>query len=46
VYVDGFYPGIVDDFNGVVFQALPLTPGGHTIILYLKVIGPSATTSI
>jgi hypothetical protein len=34
VYVDGFYAGIVDDFNGV-FQSLPLTPGGHTIILYL-----------
>jgi hypothetical protein len=35
VYVDGFYAGIVDDFNGV-FQALPLTPGGHTIVLYLE----------
>jgi hypothetical protein len=34
VYIDGFYAGIVDDFNGV-FQALPLTPGGHTIVLYL-----------
>jgi hypothetical protein len=34
VYVDGFYAGIVDDFNGV-FQSLPLTPGGHTVILYL-----------
>jgi hypothetical protein len=33
VYVDGFYAGIVDDFNGV-FQALPLPPGGHTIVLY------------
>ena len=34
VYVDGFYAGVVDDFNGV-FQALPLTPGGHSIVLYL-----------
>jgi hypothetical protein len=35
VYVDGFYAGIVDDFNGV-FQALPLTPGGHSVVLYLE----------
>jgi hypothetical protein len=35
IYVDGFYAGIVDDFNGV-FQALPLTPGGHTIVVYLE----------
>lgn len=35
VYVNGFYAGVVDDFNGV-FQALPLTPGGHTIALYLQ----------
>jgi hypothetical protein len=35
VYVDGFYAGVVDDFNGV-FQSLPLTPGGHTILLYLE----------
>ncbi|HLG57513.1 MAG TPA: hypothetical protein VI485_19380 [Vicinamibacterales bacterium] len=34
VYVDGFYAGSVDDFNGV-FQALPLTPGGHRVIVYL-----------
>ena len=34
VYVDGFYAGVVDDFNGV-FQALPLTAGGHSITLYL-----------
>ena len=25
----------MDDFNGV-FQSLPLTPGGHTIVLYLE----------
>lgn len=35
VYVDGFYAGIVDDFDGV-FQSLPLTPGGHTVLLYLE----------
>jgi hypothetical protein len=33
VYVDGFYAGIVDDFDGV-FQSLPLPPGGHEITLY------------
>lgn len=35
VYVDGFYAGIVDDFNGF-FQGLPLPPGGHEIVLYLE----------
>jgi hypothetical protein len=35
VYVDGFYAGVVDDFNGV-FQGLPLTPGGHGVTLYLE----------
>jgi hypothetical protein len=34
VYVDGFYAGIVADFDGL-FQPLPLLPGGHTIALYL-----------
>ncbi len=34
VYVDGFYAGIVDDFDGA-FQRLNLPPGGHTIALYL-----------
>ena len=33
VYVDGFYAGIVDDFDGV-FQSLPLPGGGHNITLY------------
>ena len=33
VYVDGFYAGLVDEFDGV-FQALPLPPGGHRIMLY------------
>jgi hypothetical protein len=35
VYVDGFYAGVVDDFDGT-FQRLPLTPGGHRIELYLE----------
>lgn len=35
VYVDGFYAGVVDDFDGV-FQSLPLTPGTHEITLYLQ----------
>jgi hypothetical protein len=35
VYIDGFYAGVVDDFNSI-FQALPLTPGGHAIVLYLE----------
>ncbi len=34
VYVDGFYAGIVDDFDGT-FQSLHLPPGGHVIVLYL-----------
>src|SRR5260221_13473268 len=34
VYVDGYYAGIVDDFDGV-FQRLPATPGQHEITLDL-----------
>lgn len=34
VYVDGFYAGIVDDFDGL-FQRLPLPPGGHRLTLFL-----------
>jgi hypothetical protein len=33
VYVDGYYAGIVDDFDGV-FQRLRLPPGDHDLILY------------
>jgi hypothetical protein len=33
VYVDGYYAGTVDDFNGV-FQRLRLPPGEHEIVLY------------
>lgn len=35
VYIDGYYAGIVDDFDGF-FENLPLTPGGHTIVVYLN----------
>jgi hypothetical protein len=35
LYIDGYYAGIVDDFDGF-FENLPLTPGGHTIVVYLK----------
>lgn len=34
VYVDGYYAGVVDDFDGT-FQSLDVEPGGHTITLYL-----------
>jgi hypothetical protein len=33
VYVDGYYAGIVDDFDGV-FQRLHAAPGAHEITLY------------
>jgi hypothetical protein len=35
VYVDGFYAGLVDDYDGV-FQRLYTAPGGHEITLYLE----------
>jgi PEGA domain-containing protein len=35
VYVDGYYVGVVDDFDGV-FQRLRVPPGGHEITLRLK----------
>jgi hypothetical protein len=34
VYVDGYYAGVVDDFDGL-FQRLYLAPGGHEITLRL-----------
>ena len=34
VYLDGYYAGIVDDFNGA-FQRLRARPGQHEIVLYL-----------
>lgn len=35
VYVDGYYAGIADDFDGV-WQRLRLEPGEHEIALYLE----------
>lgn len=35
VYVDGYYAGIVDDFDGA-FQRLRIIPGEHEIVLYLE----------
>lgn len=35
VYVDGFFAGFVDDFNGAQ-QRLPVTPGDHAITLYFE----------
>jgi hypothetical protein len=35
VYVDGYYAGRVDDFDGI-FQALPLEPGPHRIEMQLE----------
>ena len=39
VYVDGFYAGIVDDFDGT-FQRLRVEPGEHEIELWLDGYGP------
>lgn len=35
VYVDGYFVGVVDDFDGT-FQRLRLPPGGHEITLHLN----------
>jgi hypothetical protein len=54
VFVDGYYAGQVDQFDGV-FQSLHVTPGGHTIALYLDgyrtvsrtiYAGPGATVTV
>ncbi len=54
VYVDGFYAGIVDDFDGI-FQRLPVTPGRHDVTLYLPgywtvseyvYVGPGTTLTL
>jgi len=34
VYVDGYYAGVVDDFDGAL-QSLPLSPGAHEIAVFL-----------
>jgi hypothetical protein len=35
VYVDGYYAGVVDDFDGA-FQRLHTAPGGHEVTLFLE----------
>ena len=35
VFIDGYYAGTVDDFDGV-FQRLRLEPGDHDLVLYLE----------
>ena len=35
VYIDGYYAGVVDDFDGA-FQRLRTSPGGHEITFYLE----------
>lgn len=35
VFVDGYYAGLVDEFDGV-FQRLHLEPGGRTVTIYLE----------
>jgi hypothetical protein len=35
VYVDGYYAGIVDDFDGA-FQMLRVPPGEHELVIYLE----------
>ncbi len=35
VYVDGYYAGVADDFDGA-FRRLHATPGGHTITFHLE----------
>lgn len=35
VFVDGYYAGVVDDFNGT-FQRLRLPPGEHEIAVYMR----------
>lgn len=35
VYIDGYYAGTVDDFDGM-FQRLRIEPGSHDVTLYLE----------
>jgi hypothetical protein len=35
VFVDGYFVGVADDFDGV-FQGMKLDPGGHEITLFLE----------
>src|SRR5215207_5370891 len=40
VYVDGYYAGIVDDFDGA-FQRLRVPPGEHELVIYLECYRPT-----
>jgi hypothetical protein len=40
VYVDGYYAGIVDDFDGA-FQRLHVPPGEHELVIYLEGYRPT-----
>jgi len=35
IYIDGYYAGLVDDYDGA-FQRLRTAPGGHEITLFLE----------
>jgi hypothetical protein len=54
VYVDGYYAGVVEDFDGT-FQRLHVEPGTHEVVVYLEgyrsrrerlYIGPNATRKL
>jgi len=54
VYVDGYYAGLVDDFDGT-WQRLHIVPGQHELTVYLEgyrsfhqkiYVGPNATQKI
>ena len=54
VYVDGYFAGVVDDFDGV-FQRLRVLPGQHEIVVHLEghrsirerlYLGPNTTRKI
>jgi hypothetical protein len=54
VYVDGYFAGLVDEFDGV-FQRLHVTPGRHEIVIFLDgyrslhqqlYLSPNGTTKI
>jgi hypothetical protein len=42
VFVDGYYAGVVNDYDGV-FQHLNLVPGSHRIDIQLPGYAPSAS---
>ena len=39
VFIDGYYAGVVDNFDGV-FQRLNVSPGGHEFVLYREGFRP------